>query len=270
LPSFSDPGQHFVKGLEDLSLFRGHLSGVFSLSGTPATRTGLGPGAADLGQAVVFGRCGSVTPIADVATEETQLYNADMVSDPFGITTGNFGTLIANAGGTPVPGSDYGGNDILQLKDGNLTQMVAFPARAPAANPAGQIESQPTTVEQGPDGAFYVGELTSYPFYPGEARVWRVVPGQAPTIFASGFSKIIDITFDSSGRLLVLESGGSLSQPALIRVNKDGTQTLLASTGLTDPAGVAVVNDHTFYVTNNSGGTGGDGQLLKITVSGDD
>lgn len=267
LPSTSDTGQHFVKGLEDLSLFRGKLSGVFGLSGTPATRTGLGPGAAALGQAVVFGRFGSIIPIADVATKETQLYNADMVSDPYGIATGKFGTLIANPSGAPVPDSDYGGNDVLQLKNGNLTQLVAFPARAPAADPSGQIESQPTTVTQGPGGAFYVGELTSYPYYPGEARVWRVVPGQAPTVFASGFSKIIDIAFDSRGRLLVLESGGRLSPAQLIRVDRDGTQTVLASTGLTDPGGLAVVNDHTFYVTNNSGGTGGDGQLLKISVS---
>jgi hypothetical protein len=269
LPSISNTAKNFVKGLEDLSLFRGQLSGVFSLSGTPTTRTGLGPGAADLGQAVVFGPSGQVTPIADIATLETQIYGTQAESDPFGITTGEFGTLIANTDGTPVPGSDFGGNDILQLNDGNLTQMVAFPQRVPAANPNGLVESAPTAVEQGPDGAFYVGELTSFPYYAGEARVWRVVPGQAPTIFASGFSKIIDIAFDPRGRLLVLDNGGRNSPEALIRVNEDGTQTLLASTGLTSPGGIAVVNDHTFYVTNFNGGTGGDGQLLKITVSGD-
>ena len=269
LPSISNPTGNFVQGLEDLSLYHGVLSGALSLSGTPTTRTGLGPGAADLGQAVVFGPSGQVTPIADVATLETKLYGPQAQSNPWGITTGEFGTLIANADGTPVTGSDFGGNDVLQLNHGKLTQLVAFPQREFGGNPDQIVNSAPSTVVQGPDGAFYVGELTSYPYYAGAAQVWRVVPGQAPTVFASGFSKIIDIAFDPQGRLLVLDNGGRNSPAELIQVSKDGTQTVLVSDGLNAPSGVAVVNDHTFYVTNFGGGTGGDGQLLKITVSGD-
>jgi len=58
---------------------------------------------------------------------------------------------------------------------------------------------------RGPDGAFYVGELTGFPYYKGYARVLRVVAGQAPTVYAEGFTNIADIAFDDSGRLLVLE-----------------------------------------------------------------
>ncbi len=273
LPSISDTGKTLVLGLHDLSLSGEKLTGVFGLLGTPATRTGLGPGAADLGQAVTFSHSGEVTPIADVATFETQLYGSGEESDPYGITTGKFGTVIANAGGHAVSGN-YGGNDLLRLKHGDLDQIAAFPQRVPAENPNDIVESVPTTVEQGPDGAFYVGELTGFPYYLGEARVWRVVPGQAPTIVASGFTNIIDIAFDSEGRLLVLEiaAKGLLNADqtgALIRVDRNGTQTVLASTGLTNPGGLAVVNDNTFYVTNNTAGVGGDGQLLKIHVEGD-
>jgi hypothetical protein len=267
LPSISDSGKKFVKGLEGLSLYCGRLSGVFSLSGPLATRTGLGPGAADLGQAVVFGQDGTVTPIADIAAKEAQLYGADMVSDPWGISTGDFGAVIANSEGTPPAGSEFGGNDILQLKGGELTQMVAFPQRV---DQNGVVEAGPATVVRGPDGAFYVGELTSFPYYVGEARIWRVVPGQAPTVFGSGFTKIIDIAFDSHGRMLVLEVGKQHMDGALIRIDRNGTQTVLASTGLTDTGGIAVVNDHTFYITNFTGGVGGDGQLVKITVNDGD
>jgi hypothetical protein len=275
LPSISNTRKTFVLGLHDLSLLGEKLTGVFGLLGTPTTRTGLGPGAANLGQAVTFSHSGEVTPIADVAAFETTLYGTNEESDPYGVTTGDFGTVIANAGGTAVPGSNFGGNDILQLKHGQLTQMVAFPQRVPAANPNDIVESVPTTVEQGPDGAFYVGELSGFPYYVGEARVWRVVPGQAPTIFASGFTNIIDIAFDSRGRLLVLEiaKNGLLNADqtgALIRVDRNGNQTLLASTGLTNPGGLAVVNDNTFYVTNDTAGVGGDGQLLKIHVQDGD
>jgi hypothetical protein len=37
----------------------------------------------------------------------------------------------------------------------------------------------PNSVAQGPDGAYYVGELTGVPFEAGAARVYRVVPGRA-------------------------------------------------------------------------------------------
>jgi hypothetical protein len=267
LPSFSNAAKNFVQGLDGLSLYHGKLTGAFSLSGTVATRTGLGPGAADLGQAVVFGPSGQVTPIADVAALEAKLYGPQAASSPWGVTTGAFGTLIADSDGTPAAGSLYGGNDVLWLRHGDLTQLVAFPQRTLAGTPADTVLASPDAVVQGPDGAFYVGELTSYPYYPGSARIWRVVPGQAPTVYASGLSKVIDFAFDSQGRLLVLENGGRLSPAQLVRVAKDGTQTVLVG-GLNAPDGLVAVNDHTYYVSNIGGGTGGDGQLLKVTVSG--
>jgi len=271
LSSESDTGKTFVLGLHDISLSDGKLSGVFGLLGTPTTRTGLGPGAVDMGQLVNFGWDGKVKPVADIASYETSVYGTDQESDPYGVATGDFGTYIANAGGHAVFGN-VGGNDLLKLtRGGKLATVAAFPQRVPAENPKDIVESVPTDVVRGPDGAFYVGELTGYPYYVGEARVWRVVPGHAPTIYAQGFTNIIDLAFDSHGRLLVLEiaKNGLLATDqtgAIIRVDRHGQQTLLASTGMTNPGGIAVVNDNTFYVTNNTSGIGGDGQLLKIHV----
>jgi len=271
LASESDTGKTFVLGLHDISLSDGKLSGVFGLLGTPTTRTGLGPGAVDMGQLVNFGWDGKVKPVADIASYETSVYGTDQESDPYGVATGDFGTYIANAGGHAVFGN-VGGNDLLKLtRGGKLATVAAFPQRVPAENPKDIVESVPTDVVRGPDGAFYVGELTGYPYYVGEARVWRVVPGHAPTIYAQGFTNIIDLAFDSHGRLLVLEiaKNGLLATDqtgAIIRVDRHGQQTLLASTGMTNPGGIAVVNDNTFYVTNNTSGVGGDGQLLKVHV----
>ncbi len=271
LSSESDTGKTFVLGLHDISLYDGKLSGVFGLLGTPTTRTGLGPGAVDMGQLVNFGWDGKVKPVADIASYETSVYGTDQESDPYGVATGDFGTYIANAGGHAVFGN-VGGNDLLKLtRDGKLATVAAFPQRVPAENPKDIVESVPTDVVRGPDGAFYVGELTGYPYYVGEARVWRVVPGHAPTIYAQGFTNIIDLAFDSHGRLLVLEiaKNGLLATDqtgAIIRVDRHGQQTLLASTGMTNPGGIAVINDNTFYVTNNTSGIGGDGQLLKVHV----
>jgi hypothetical protein len=67
------------------------------------------------------------------------------------------------------------------------------------------MQAVPTSVTVGPDGAYYVGQLTGFPFPVGGARVFRVVPGHRPRVFARGFTNIIDIAFDRRGRLHVLE-----------------------------------------------------------------
>ena len=61
------------------------------------------------------------------------------------------------------------------------------------------VQSVPTSVVVGPDGAYYVGQLTGGPFPIGGASVFRVVPGEDPTIYATGFTNIIDLGFGPDG-----------------------------------------------------------------------
>jgi glucose/arabinose dehydrogenase len=95
--------------------------------------------------------------------------------------------------------------------------------------------------------------------------------GGTPTVFASGFSAIIDIAFGPDGSLYVLELaknglfagfGGDWTG-ALIKVAPDGTKTELVPGQLTAPGGVVVGEDGYLYVTNNSIFSG-TGQVLKI------
>jgi hypothetical protein len=133
-------------------------------------------------------------------------------------------------------------------------------------------------VVKGPDGAYYVGQLTGFPFPPGAARVWRVVPGHKPTVFARGFTNIIDVAFDKHGRLYVLEisSEGLLNVPEeqlptgkLIRVNRDGSRTILASEGLGAPGGF-VLGHGAAYITNNGilpgSGLPISGEVVKVAI----
>jgi hypothetical protein len=273
LPSETIPGGGAVLGLHDLSLFDGRLLAVFGLLGTTETRTGLGPDAGLMDKVARVNDTGKVVGFADIATFEEQTYGADEESNAYGILTGHFGTVVANAGGHPVDANGIGGNDLLKVKpDGTISTIAEFPARVPAANPNDLVESVPTCVARGPDGAFYVGELTGFPYYPGEARIWRVVPGHQPTVFADGFTNIIDCTFDGQGRLLVLEiAHNGLLDPdqsgALIRIRPDGQHKILASDGLTNPGGVAVAGAGIFYVTNFTASTDGTGQLLRVTLN---
>jgi sugar lactone lactonase YvrE len=107
--------------------------------------------------------------------------------------------------------------------------------------------------------------------------VFRVVPGEDPEVFADGFTNIIDIAFDKRGRLYVLEiaTNGLLSASPeappvgrLVRVNKDGSRTTLASEGLIAPGGF-VLGHGAAYITNNSifSGTGEiTGQVVKVRL----
>ena len=135
------------------------------------------------------------------------------------------------------------------------------------------VQSVPTSVAVGPDGALYVGELTGFPFAAGSARVWRIAPGQSPTVYATGFTNISALTFDRVGRLLVLEINRSglrdATAPwALIRLDPGGRRTVLASGGLSSPTGLAVAPDGAIYVANHGSspgsGSGAHGQVVRV------
>jgi sugar lactone lactonase YvrE len=139
------------------------------------------------------------------------------------------------------------------------------------------MQAVPTGVVQGPDGAFYVGELTGFPFVPGAAKVWRVMPGEEPTVYAEGFTNIIDLAFDADGNLFVLEitEGGLLNvnpedpatmAGALYKVAPDGTvsEEEEVSSQLVTPGGMAFGPDGELYISNN-GLAPGMGQVLEVT-----
>jgi sugar lactone lactonase YvrE len=192
-------------------------------------------------------------------------------SDPYDITPYRGGYAIVDAAA----------NAVLWLSPaGQLSTLAHFPTLTETA-PAGTLgpvavtiaaQAVPTSVAVGPDGALYVGGLRGVPSLPGTADVYRVVPGQAPTLYATGFSAITDIAFDPQGNLLVLEYsvGGLLSPPttpgALIRVSRNHpqTRTTLASAGLTQPTGLAVNGNGTIYVANNGDSAAPLGEIVRI------
>jgi hypothetical protein len=203
-----------------------------------------------------------------------------------GVPPGEPGAIDSNPNGLLVRKgaqfvTDAGGNDLLKVDHkGRVSVVAVFPTQTVPAPPGipglpPELETQavPTSVVKGPDGAFYVGQLTGFPFPVGRASVFRVVPGKAPTVFAGGFTNIIDIAFDKRGRLYVLEiaTGGLLNTPPdqlpagrLVRVNRDGSQTTLASEGLNAPGGF-VLGHGAAYITNNSILSDA-GQVVKVAI----
>ncbi len=186
--------------------------------------------------------------------------------------------LVAYRGGFAV--ADAAGNDLLWVSPaGAVSVLAVFPVQVEhvAAGVVGKkaqalaVQSVPTSVAVGPDGALYVGELTGYPFAVGKARIWRVVPGHRPTLYASGFTNISDIASRGQRPAGARDAAGGLRDShttgALIRLAPDGKRTLLLSHGLLFPTGLAVGHG-SIYISNDGvlpgSGAGAHGEIVSI------
>jgi sugar lactone lactonase YvrE len=275
LPSVAEEGGVAATGPVDLGFsgWTGYLL-VGNPGGGAATRKALGPGAGRFGKLLKVDLHG-IRSVADFPRfEDANNPDKGEGAQPGLEIDSNPNGLLVRKGARYV--TDAGGNDLLKVDHkGRISVVAVFPPR-PEAAPDGTtvpMQAVPTSVVKGPDGAFYVGQLTGFPFPVGGASVFRVVPGKAPTVFAGGFTNIIDIAFDKRGRLYVLEiaTGGLLNTPPdqlpagrLVRVNRDGSQTTLASEGLNAPGGF-VLGHGAAYITNNSILSDA-GQVVKVAI----
>ena len=292
LVSWATPAQQRAQGPAAV-LVRGGTYDVLIGDAVANARGGnaLGPDGAIAGDLIATQR-GKAAPrvIAKLAAFEAA-HNPDHGAGPgakFGdpAIDSNPYSLTAYRGGFAV--ADAGANDLLWISPaGTISVLAVFPIQTEKLTKATatrlgaptltslSVQSVPSSVTVGPDGALYVGELTGRPFQPGAARVWRVVPGQKPSLYASGFTNITDLAFDGKN-LLVLEvaAKGLWEDPtfagALIRLAPNGTRTVLASAGLVAPAGLTV-GDGSIYISNYGffpgAGPGHHGEVVSLPAS---
>lgn len=267
LPSIAAPNGGFAVGPAQVSLAYGHLTLVESnLAAAVDPVTGgnpFGDNGTLLGRLLQYDRRNPQTPqvLADFGVYEAQnnpdggagaAPGAEHESNPY--------SMVAYRGGFAV--IDAGANDLLWVDPfGTVHTLAVFPTETINGR---VVQAAPTAVKVGPDGALYV---SAFSVVPGSARVYRVVPGQDPQLYASGFTLLTDLAFDSQGRLLVLSMSttGTLFPPnqgEIVRVEPDGTQTHFAPAGLIAPTGLAV-SGCTVYVSNQ-GVTPGAGEVDKL------
>ena len=199
-----------------------------------------------------------VNPDAGVGNPAVDSNAVDVLFD-----RGHF--VIADASGNAIDRASF---------FGRVSNLAVFPNRTvpnPFPPPPATIDMQavPTSVVEGPDHQYYVSQLTGFPFPPGGANVYRVDPrsGDA-TVFAGGFTNIMDLAFGRDGTLYVLEisHSGLLNgaDGAIFAVSRDGTkrQIELAPGTLTAPGGITIGRDG-LYVSNQTF-VPGEGQVLRI------
>jgi hypothetical protein len=296
LPSHAGADGTAALGPHDIA-FGGFGFAHFSIGwgNDPALRTACQPLGPMFGWLAGLSANGSTQLETDLAAYEAAANpdHGQPDSDPYG--------LLAEPGS--IVATDAGGNSLLRVgPDGSVSTLATFPSRAQgrstdsvptAVVAAGRSESSTDAGDgaeaaddndhrSNDDGAalggssgnaYYVGELSGAPFVPGQANVYRVVPGEAPTVFVSGFSFIIDLAVAGDGSLYVLEfaTGSGLTGPGdLWRVSPDGTTRTLVATGFVAPGSVAVGGDGALYVSNCSifPGTGSfpcNGNVVRIT-----
>jgi hypothetical protein len=194
LPSTAEAGGVGATGPHSID-FRGRNGRLkLGLGGDPADRGTCGPGSEHFGWLVKIDGDGDWSVRDDVAAHEATA-NPDrgpVDSNPYGLLKDDDGALV----------TDAGGNSLVHVSPkGETTTLAVFPSRSTGRN----TDAVPTTVEEGPDGVLYVGELTGFPFPIGGANVYRVVPPAAPQVFLTGFTMVIDIAWGRDGSLFVLQ-----------------------------------------------------------------
>lgn len=279
LPSIAVPDGSQAIGPSDVAFDRdGKMFFTVGLGADPAVRAQLpklgreANGWLLRGKSTKHGAKGAFKQVADIAGHEA-------TENPDGTEPDSNPNSVATLRNAQVV-ADAGGNSLVRVnRNGRTSTLATFDARQVPAPPflglppgtEIPMQSVPTSVVRGPDGAFYVGELTGFPFAVGEARIFRVVPGKAPKVYADGLTNVIDIGFDRKGRLYALEiaHGGLLGaeedpRGALLRVRANGNHRIIAHDELTTPGGLAIRGDKA-YVSNCSV-CAGDGQVLRLPL----
>lgn len=159
----------------------------------------------------------------NVACEASDQFSAGPQSNPYHLTAFS---------GSEVAVADAAGNTLLYVrKNGDVDWLAVF--TPPTADGSGSLDPAdwvalfplseevtcyvqpvPTAVAIGPDGDYYVGELTGFSLTDlPPSRIWRIdgdarnvtCPSDACEVFAGEFTSIIDLAFGPDGYLYVAE-----------------------------------------------------------------
>ena len=287
LPSLALPDGTSAFGTQDIKFdATGNPYIIIGYAADPALRDTV-LNSPDLGKIVAANfATNSWTIVADLANYElaNNSDSADVDSNPTAFILDGKKVIAVDAGANALlsVGTDGSnlqaiatfGQEVLANPVFPPSNSVAFdPTQVPSTTAVlpteFTIQATPTGVAKGSDGAYYVSQFTGFPFPEGGARIFRIDPDGKTSIYADGFTQLIDLEFDAQGNLYALQYANQSAwkgnlDGSVIEIAPDGTRTtLLSGDGLVSPSSLAVSPDGAVYVTNASDRPGAS-QVLRI------
>lgn len=275
--SIAGPGGTEAGGPSDVALRDDRILAIMAgnTSGLPTTVPAsaqplIAAAKAQLGQLIKATPSGSFRPVAGVGDFDFAWSAAHKNLNPQ-FPDSNPNALLPV--GDRVYVIDAGANTLDVVSGHRIKVLAYFPV--PAGSPTDAV---PTCIDRGPDGALYVGELLGGTFAPGHARVWRVVPGHKPRVWATGLTAVNGCGFGPDGSFYATEFEVNGLNPTgnpagdVVRIDRHHNLTHLAVGHLSVPSGFTA-DKHAIYVSNCSiapatgfGPCASGGQLVRITV----
>lgn len=272
LPSLAGTGGGSASGPSDVVTWGRGYAVLLGLGNDPAVRAKLPPSGRLLGTLAV-GRFGHGRPwlLADLAGYEDRVNpaGADKDSNPTGLAASREGFTVADAGANAVLRVDW------RRRIRTVAVLPSRPVTAPpipGLPPTVQMQSVPTSAAQSPDGAWYVSELTGFPFPVGASTIWRIGPGGKRSSYATGLTTVTDLAW-YRGRLYAVQladkgllgvPAGQLPTGSLVEVSAGAATHRSVAAGLTAPYGVAM-RKGAAYLTTCAMCAGG-GQVVRVPL----
>ena len=190
------------------------------------------------------------TPVAD------QLAAGAVPSNPFAMVAGpDDATFYVTDGAS--------GLVVSVTHEGTMRVFATIPGMAPL-----------TGLAFGPDGRLYVVMLSTLPVIRGGGAVWAAAVDGALTRAIDNLTLPIDVAFDSSGTMFVLEFSdgvGRLYAPdrgRLLRIDSDGTRTVVLDE-LNYPTSMTFSDQGDLYIAlAGAFSAPGEGEIIKVPRRG--
>jgi sugar lactone lactonase YvrE len=260
----SGSGQGGVAAEGPVSVSRGpngSFYGLFGLNTHVVPPKGAIPGylraaaLAELGRLVRVSPHHSIKVVSDVGDQDWKWTSTRVKLAPKSFPDSNPNAVTYSHGHRYV--ADAGANALAEVHRNGVAKVIAFFGVPKGSQSDSAV---PTCVARGPDGALYVGELLGGFYSPGQARIWRVVPGHAPKVWATGLSTVQGCGFGRDGAFYATEfqtgglDEGPTANPAgdVVRIDRHGHRTHLGVGRLFFPSGFAAGSDGSIYVSNCS------------------
>jgi hypothetical protein len=228
-------------------------------------------GKEQLGRLYQIDPWGHLREIADVGDFDYQwsLEHKSLVPEQF--PDADPYSLLPSPSGTWV--IDAASNTLGKVSPSGQVSVTTFFPNPPVS------DAVPTCVDRGPDGALYVSQLVGVGNPAGIGVVWRVVPGHAPEVWASGLTSVTGCGFGPDGQFYAVEfSNKPLLEAApgtgeVVRVAPHSTSPIPIVEHLSFPGGFAANWwNNSLYISNWSvapadGALGGaTGEVLRIAL----